>query len=173
MVEKEPIAELTAFSARGAQAIEWTTGRAQLIEAPLYWLSTVRPKGAPHVTPLIGVWWNGALHFVTGAEERKAKNLADNRSCVLTTGCNAINQGLDLALEGEAELVEGQAELNALADAFEAKYGAEFLEPDGNWFGLGQQIRDGKTQLYRVSPSKVFGWEKGKTFGETRWRFPH
>jgi nitroimidazol reductase NimA-like FMN-containing flavoprotein (pyridoxamine 5'-phosphate oxidase superfamily) len=101
MVEKVPIAELTGFSARGAQALEWTTGRAQLIEAPLYWLSTVRPTGAPHVTPVIGVWWNGALHFVTGAEERKAKNLADNRSCVLTTGCNAINQGLDLALEAK------------------------------------------------------------------------
>jgi hypothetical protein len=72
-----------------------------------------------------------------------------------------------------AELVEGRAELNVLADVFEAKYGAEFLEPDGTWFGLGQQIRDGKTQLYRVTPSKVFGWEKGKTFGETRWRFPH
>lgn len=172
MTEQEPTAQLTPFSSSDAQAVAWSIGKAALAEAPLYWLSTVRPEGVPHVTPLIGVWWDGALYFVTGAGERKAKNLATNPNCVLTTGCNAIDHGLDLALEGGAELVSGQAELTALADAFEAKYGAEFLEPDGTWFGLGQQIRNGGAQLYRVTPSKVFGWEKGKTFSETRWQFP-
>jgi hypothetical protein len=172
MAENEPVTELTAFSTPDAEPIEWSTGRTQLAAAPLYWLSTVRPAGSPHVTPLIGVWWEGALYFVTGAEERKAKNLAANAHCVLTTGSNAIDQGLDLAVEGEAELVHHQPELSTVADTFETKYGAQFLEPDGTWFGLGQQIRAGESQLYRVVPSKAFGWEKGKTFGETRWRFP-
>ncbi len=172
MAEKEPVTELTAFSTPAAEPVQWSTGRAQLEAAPLYWLSTVRPTGSPHVTPLIGVWWEGALYIVTGAEERKAKNLASNRHCVLTTGTNTIDQGLDLAVEGAAELVENQSELNTVADTFETKYGANFLEPDGTWFGLGQRIRAGESQLYRVRPTKVFGWEKGRTFGETRWQFP-
>ena len=59
----------------------------------------------------------------------------------------------------------------AVADEFEAEYGPELLAPEGTWFGLGDQIRGGGAQLYQVSPAKVFGWEKGKSFGETRWRF--
>ena len=172
MAEQEPNAQLTAFSSSNAQAVAWSTGKAALAEAPLYWLTTVRPAGLPHVTPLIGAWWDGALYFVTGSGERKAKNLAGNPNCVLTTGRNGIDDGFDLALEGEAELVSDQAELGAVADTFEAKYGAELLESGGTWFGLGEQIRTGGAQLYRVTPSKVFGWEKGKTFSETKWQFP-
>jgi len=171
MPEVEPIAELTAFSTGDASATPWSEGKARLADARLYWLSTVRPDGRPHVTPLIGAWWDGALHFVTGAGERKAKNLSSNQYCVLTTGHNVIDHGLDIALEGRAELVTGDDLRAAVADEFEAKYGPEFLAPEGTWFGLGDGIRSGEAQLYRVSPSKVFGWEKGKTFGETRWLF--
>ncbi|MFK4084869.1 pyridoxamine 5'-phosphate oxidase family protein [Kribbella sp. NPDC020789] len=171
MTEKEPVTELTAFSTSDAKPVQWSSGRTQLQAAPLYWLSTVRPTGSPHVTPLIGVWWEGALYIVTGAEERKAKNLASNPRCVLTTGTNSIDQGLDLAVEGSAEVAGNQSELDAVADAFETKYGAQFLEPDGTWFGLGGRIRAGEAQVYRVVPTKVFGWEKGRAFGETRWQF--
>jgi hypothetical protein len=34
----------------------------------------VRADGRPHVTPLISVLVDGALHFCTGATEQKAKN---------------------------------------------------------------------------------------------------
>ncbi|MFB7546034.1 DUF6191 domain-containing protein [Streptomyces sp. NPDC056154] len=37
-------------------------------------MSTVRPDGRPHVTPLIGVWSQSALYFSTGASERKGLN---------------------------------------------------------------------------------------------------
>ena len=48
--------------------------------AELYWITTVRADGRPHVTPLIGVWFDGAMHFTTGLEEQKARNLAANRT---------------------------------------------------------------------------------------------
>ena len=32
-------------------------------------------------------------------------------------------------------------------------------------------IREGKVMLYRVAPVKAFGFGKGATFSETRWRF--
>ena len=76
---KEPLAELDArFSSPGVSPTRWAEGRRRLEEAEVYWLSTVRPDGRPHVTPLLSVWLDGAMYFCTGPSERKAKNLARN-----------------------------------------------------------------------------------------------
>ena len=110
MAEPEPRTELSAFSSPNATATEWSQGRAVLASADVYWLSTVRPDGRPHVTPLLGVWFAGALYFCTGPDERKAKNLAENRHCILTTGHSTLD-GLDLVVEGAAEVVDDLAEV--------------------------------------------------------------
>jgi hypothetical protein len=138
----------------------------------VYWLSTVRPDGRPHVTPLIGAWTAGAVYFCTGANERKAKNLAQNPHCILTTGGNTLADGLDIVVEGTAVQVSDEAELGRVADVYESKYGARFTEPDGTWFGLGDAIRSGGAMLFRVAPVKAFGFGKGEKFSETRWSFP-
>jgi uncharacterized pyridoxamine 5'-phosphate oxidase family protein len=170
MVEQEPVTELGAFSSDDAAATGWGQARRELQDAQVYWLSTVRPGGRPHVTPLLGVWLNGALYFCTGSTERKAKNLAQNPYCVLTTGCNQLD-GLDLVVEGEAAKVTGEAELRSIADTYEAKYGPHLTAPEGTWFGLGDTIRTGGALMYRVAPSTTFGFGKGKQFSQTRWRF--
>jgi nitroimidazol reductase NimA-like FMN-containing flavoprotein (pyridoxamine 5'-phosphate oxidase superfamily) len=144
--------------------------RGDLQDAQVFWLSTVRPGGRPHVTPLLGVWLDGALYFCTGPTERKAKNLAQNPQCVLTTGCNQLD-GLDLVVEGEAAKVSDEAELRSVADTYETKYGRHFTAPEGTWFGLGDNIRAGAALVYRVTPSTAFGFGKGKQFSQTRWRF--
>src|ERR1700684_3227407 len=102
MTEPEPVTELSAFSSGGAIPAEWQKGRRELQDAEVYWLSTVRPDGRPHVTPLLGIWLKGALYFCTGPNERKAKNLSENCHCVLTTGQSTLD-GLDLVIEGTAE----------------------------------------------------------------------
>ena len=66
---------------------------AALGAAQLFWISTVRPDGRPHVTPLVAVWLDGAPHFATGPEEQKAHNLGVNPHVVLTTGCNGWDEG--------------------------------------------------------------------------------
>ena len=134
------------------------------------WLVTIDPDGRPHVTPLLGVWSAGALYFTTGATERKARNLAHNAQCILTTGCNTLD-GLDLVVEGQAARVSDAAERRTVADAYEAKYGAHFTAPEGTWFGLGDAIRNDDVVLLRVMPAKVFGFGKGKPFSQTRYRF--
>src|ERR1017187_7176346 len=48
---------------------EWSRGRAVVASAEVYWLSTVRPDGRPHVTPLLGIWLEGAFYFCTGPDE--------------------------------------------------------------------------------------------------------
>src|SRR5215213_10814208 len=99
---KDPAPELDPqFSSDGASPTPWAEARGRLQNAEVYWLSTVRPDGRPHVTTLLSVWLDGALYFTTGPEERKARNLEHNAHCILTTGCNAM-EGLDMVVEGEA-----------------------------------------------------------------------
>jgi len=90
MTVKDPITELEPqFSSPDATATSWAKAARYLEKAEIFWLSTVRPEGRPHVTPLLAIWLDGALYFCTGAGERKAKNLAYNARCILTTGRSA------------------------------------------------------------------------------------
>ncbi|MEV0748016.1 MULTISPECIES: pyridoxamine 5'-phosphate oxidase family protein [unclassified Streptomyces] len=170
MSASEPVAELDPrYSSPGAVPGPWAGARRLLSEAELYWLSTVRPDGRPHVTPLIGLWWEGALHFCTGAEERKARNLAGNDEVVLTTGSNSWSDGLDVVVEGRAERVTDDGRLGRLAEAWEAKYGTDwhFDVADGAFVGA----QGNRAEVFAVSPRTVFGFGKGDPFTQTRWRF--
>jgi nitroimidazol reductase NimA-like FMN-containing flavoprotein (pyridoxamine 5'-phosphate oxidase superfamily) len=171
MAEREPVTSLSVFSSAGAAPTTWEHGRGGLQDAEVYWLATVRPDGRPHVTPLLAVWLEGALYFCTGADERKAKNLRGNAQCVLTTGCNTLGDGVDLVVEGEARVVSDAGERARVADTFESKYGDHFTAPEGTWFGLGDAMRGGDVLVFRVDPSTAFGFGKGETFSQTRWRF--
>src|SRR5262245_62831455 len=102
---KEPTTTLdTRFSDPGAVATEWQETRRILETAELFWISTVRPDGRPHVTPLPAVWRDDILYFCTGAEEQKGVNLARNPQCALTTGNNEWKSGLDVGVEGAARV---------------------------------------------------------------------
>lgn len=170
MVEHAPVTELGSFGSEGAVATEWAHAHEALRDAELFWLSTVRPDGRPHVTPLLAIWLDGALYFCTGPTERKAKNLAHNLHCVLTTGCNNLD-GLDLVVEGDAVKVNSEPELRRVADTYEAKYGEHFTSPEGTWFGLGDAIRENTALVFRVAPVTAFGFGKGKLYSQTRYRF--
>jgi hypothetical protein len=169
MDDHEPETALSAYSSPDATPTEWSRGRAELAAAEVYWLSTVRPDGRPHVTPLLAIWLDGALYFCTGPEERKARNLAENLHCVLTTGHNTLD-GLDLVIEGTAEKSIDLGELARVADAYESKYGWHF-SPNGTWSGLGDAIRRAEALVYRVAPEVGFGFGKGRPFSQTRWGF--
>jgi general stress protein 26 len=155
------------YSSPGAAPRSWDEAGRILDEAKIFWLSTVRPDGRPHVTPLIAVWLDGALHFCTGETERKGKNLAANPRCILTTGCNEYDRGLDVVLEGTAVAVEEQARLQAIADRYKSKYGWDFTPRDGRLHGGEGNV----AIVYAVAPEVVFGFGKGETFSQTRWRF--
>lgn len=161
----------TRYSSEGASATDWAEAHRRLEEAKVFWISTVRPDGRPHVTPLISVWLDGALLFCTGAEERKARNLAENPHCILTTGCNALDEGLDVVVEGEAVQVRDDARLRRIADAYVAKYGEEwrFDVRDGAFAHRGEL--EGIVPVYEVAPVTAFGFRRGEEFSQTRWRF--
>jgi uncharacterized pyridoxamine 5'-phosphate oxidase family protein len=168
--EHTPVTELGAFGGEGAVATPWAATRDTLRDAELFWLATVRPDGRPHVTPVLAILLEDVLYFCTGSTERKAKNLAQNSRCTFTTGCNILN-GLDVVVEGDASTVNDPPELERVAAAYEAKYGAHFTAPEGTWFGLADAIRGNTVLVFRVPPLTVFGFGKGKVYSQTRYRF--
>ena len=86
------LAPVTTFDERysdpAATAVEWEETEKVLAAAELFWISTVRADGRPHVTPVVAAWAEGAIWFSTGAGEQKFANLRANPHVVLTTGCN-------------------------------------------------------------------------------------
>jgi len=167
MVEKNPITELQPqFSSPDATPTPWAAARQQLESAQIYWLSTVRPDGRPHVTPLFAIWLEGALYFCTGAGERKTKNLTQNAHCIFTTGCNVV-AGLDLVVEGEAVRTSDAAKLQRVADGYLVKYDWHYTVRDGGFEGDEGNV----ALVYEVAPTTVFGFGKGESFSQTRWRF--
>jgi general stress protein 26 len=169
MTENEPVSELAPlFSSDDATPTPWEEAREHLATAKVYWLSTVRPDARPHVTPIAALWLDDALYFSTGQTERKAKNLALNSHCVITTGCNAL-EGLDLVVEGDAVRVTDEARLQRLADGYAAKYDQlfRFTVRDGAFYREGGEI---EVLVYELAPTATFGFGKG-TFSQTRWRF--
>ncbi|GCF11068.1 hypothetical protein KDI_46320 [Dictyobacter arantiisoli] len=44
--------------------------------------------GRPHVTPLVAVWHDGAIHFTATDTAQKTVNLRENAHIILTTVCN-------------------------------------------------------------------------------------
>ena len=159
-----------------ATAPPWDDIERLLTEAQLYWIITVRAGGRPHAVPLVGVWHDGAFAFCTGAEEQKQRNLDANPQVAVTTrdtGANGWDSGKDLVVEGTAVPVTDAAALQALADAWFAKYGADWqYEVRGQeFFELSHSGGSGTggARVYRVAPTKVIAF--GDAHGQTTDRF--
>ena len=157
------------FSDPEAKPVPWDVARRVLEDAQLAWITTVRPGGRPHVTPLVTVWLDEAVHFCTGPDEQKARNLVGNPNVVITTGCNTWDDGLDVVVEGEAERITDRATLERLAAAWATKWDGswQYTAVDGGFVHGGGP--DGLVHVYAVRAAKVLAFGKG-TFSQTRYR---
>jgi general stress protein 26 len=170
MPNPEPEAELDArFSDPEASPTPWADVRRAIEDAELFWISTVRADGRPHVTPLPAVWQDDTIYFCTGAGEQKGVNLEGNAHCALTTGNNAWKVGLDVVVEGAARRVDDDALLGRLAAAWASKYRGDWQFDVSN----GAFVQDGHEALvFAVRPAKVLAFRKGD-FAQTRFRFDY
>ena len=158
------------FSDPQAGPTPWEDAAAVLERAELYWLATVRADGRPHVTPLIGVVHEGAVHFCTGLAEQKGRNLEHNPQVALTTGTNTWAKGLDVVVEGTAVRVTGRDALQPLADAYEAKYGSDWHFDAGDEAFLHGEHGEHEAAVFRIEPAKVLAFAKDP-HAQTRYRF--
>jgi len=134
--------------------LPWSWARERLQKSHNYWVSTTRPDGRPHTTAVWGVWLDDIFYFSMAGNSRKARNLAGNPNCVVST-----------ERADEAVIVEGT--FLGLADgdlqqpvrlAYKEKY---------NWDTEGYDF-------YAVQPRVAFAFTESAcdfTRTATRWRF--
>ena len=179
---KEPITQLdTRRSGPDGVVTPWEETRRVLETAELFWISTVRADGRPHVTPLVAVWHDGALYFTTDNTSQKGVNLRGNPHVILTTdgilttGCNNWMEGLDVVVEGDAVQVTDDEVLERVALVWATKWGGEswkYQVRDGYFYLYdedGQTVLADSSPVFSVKPRKVFAIVKGRS--QTRHQF--
>jgi len=144
---------------QGSGLLPWPEAERRLTVAHDYWVATVRPDGSPHVMPVWGVWTDGRLWFSSGLRSRKARNLAAQPRCTVTTD----DARSPVVVDGTAERVTDAGRIAGFVAAVNAKYRAdmtvEFQDPAING-------------TYAVRPVTVIALTDGDFTGSpTRWRF--
>ncbi len=174
-MDTTPTTHLDARYGDAEEAVPWETARERFAGADLYWVTTVRPDGRPHMTPLLSVWHDGAAHFCTGPGEQKERNLASSPLCSLTV-TRDVQDGLQVTVEGEARRVTDPAGLAALAALWPRKYGEEWaFEPaDGGFAHASEEGGDGAhlAYVFAVAPVTAYAFGTGPVYSQTRYRFP-
>ena len=166
MTATEPTAHLVEeFSDPEANALPWSEVVRVLESSEMFWLSTVRRDGRPHVAPLPAMWLDSKLHFCTGAHEQKAKNIEANPHCVLTTGTNSYRSGLDVVVEGSVDRVTDNGMLARLAQLWRDKIDWVFEVGDGVFLDSESA---GAALVFAVTPSKILAFTKAP-YGQTRY----
>ena len=144
----------------GEGVLPWSWAVERLTQAHNYWVATSGREGVPQLTAVWGVWLDTAFYFSCAGTSRKARNLAEDPHCVVST-----------ERADEAVIVEGIAELvteQALLEQFKAAY-----DPKYDW---GIEIDKGG--IFQVIPRVAFAFiEHPDKFQSTatRWQFarPH
>jgi nitroimidazol reductase NimA-like FMN-containing flavoprotein (pyridoxamine 5'-phosphate oxidase superfamily) len=143
----------------GTGLLPWSWAEERLRRSHDYWVATVRPEALPHLMPVWGVWHEASLWFSSSNGSRKARNLAGNPRCAVSTD-NAYEP---VVVEGRVEFVVDRAAIATFAglvdDKYSTSYGADFYDPAVNG-------------TFRLRPTSVFGLTQDDFAGSpTRWTF--
>ena len=144
-----------AFGRNSAPILPWSHAVERLERARYYWLSTTRPNGRPHATPVWGVWVEEALYFDGLPTTQWGRNLAANPAISVH-----LDNGADVViLEGMVEDLNTDPALGSrIAGAWDAKYGR--LTPD-----------PARRGILRLRPSAARAWSSESLEDGTRWQF--
>lgn len=140
----------------GDGLLPWNWAEVRLTIAHNYWVATSRKSGAPNLSAVWGVWVDSAFFFSCAPNSQKARNIAKNPSCAVST--EAADEAV--IVEGEASEVTDQPALKAFKEAYDPKY---------EW-----EIEVDRGGIYKVTPRVVFAFiEHSNKFQTTatRWRF--
>jgi hypothetical protein len=141
--------------------LPWKWAEQRLKRSRQYWIATTRPDGRPHVMVVWAQWLNGALYFSTGANSRKAQNLAVNPHSTICTA----NPAEAVILEGVVETERDLERIHEFIPLYEKKYRWKLGEMANSLLSL-------KDPLFRLRPKVAFGlWEKKFAASATRWIF--
>jgi len=119
----------------------------RLRSEPTIWVTTVRPDGWQHSTPVWFYWDGTYVYFGSQEQTRKVRNLVANPHVAL-----ALPDTQDvIVVEGDAEFVDG-SDVGRVMAGYAQKY-AQAMQAMGMDPGARQGFR-----LVRVTPRRVLAW---------------
>lgn len=148
----------------------WRVARERLGEArETYWLATTSRAGAPHVRPVLAVWVDEALHFVSGSSTAKTALLVADPHVSVTVA----SPPMELVLEGEVVRVTEDDALARVAQAYLAKYEWPVTVRDGAFVDTEGAPTAGPPpyEVYAVQARRAFGFPHDDKVSPTRWTF--
>jgi Pyridoxamine 5'-phosphate oxidase len=131
--------------------LEWRWADQHLSAARNYWVASTSADG-PAVTPVWGVWVDGAVYFGTNSRSRKARNFDRDPSAVI-----------HLESGDEVVILHGQVEKFVLTDPIADAYGAKYdYRPNPD--------ETSAETWYRLRPRRALAWLE-RDFPKTATRF--
>ena len=117
--------------------LEWASVRADLEEAPVYWVASTRPDGRPHVVPRDGIWLDDTWYYGGSPKTVHNRNIDKNPAAAMHIG-----DGMKaIIVEGDSRFVKTSQETGQkLAEINNVKYAhygmnstAETYTQGGTW----------------------------------------
>lgn len=141
----------------GAGLLPWSWAVERLAASHDYWVATVDAGGQPAVMPVWGGWIEGAVWFSSSPQSRRARNLARDDRCTVTTD----NPLEPVVVEGRAERIGDRG----AAEVFTARCNEKYETDIPVEFFLDNA-------LFRVAPTVAYGLTEADFTGTpTKWAF--
>jgi hypothetical protein len=150
--------------------IAWDEVTRRFAEGGWFWLSTVRPEGAPHTRPVFAAWAGSTFFVASKDTARKSRNLAANAHCSLGRDTGDLH----VVVEGTARRVTDTGSLERAVAAFADVYGwPTTVVGDQLDAPYGAPTSGGPPyDVYEVQPVTAFAFPAdGESVTPTRWRF--
>jgi hypothetical protein len=141
----------------GLGLLPWSWAVERLTASHDYWVATIDSDGKPAVMPVWGAWIDDAVWFSSGPRSRRARNLARDARCTITTD----NPLEPVVVEGTAALVNERPRVEEFTAACNVKYETdipvEFFADNA---------------LFRVTATVAYGLTEADFAGTpTKWAF--
>lgn len=165
----QPISAQSVATNDEKTVAEWSDAKAQFDKSDKYWLTTINPKGKPHVRPIFCVWLEDSIYFTSSPDAQKGKNIEVNSHCSIC----AAGKTLDVIIEGEVQRVTDQAALEKVRQLYKDKYDWPITVEGDAYTAPYAAPSAGKPPyaLYQITLTKAFGFGNDEIYGATRWQF--
>ena len=134
------------------------------------WLSTVNDNGSPHLIPVGAIWLQGAFWFQTGANTRKARNVARDPRCSIALSI----RDADVIVEGVVQRITEPGAVALAAKAWaDQGWPAERDESGSGITAPFNAPSQGPPpwNVYRIEPRSAIVTLTAEPGGLTRFRF--